>query len=152
MSAFSFRLQKVLDLRVNAEREALARLAAAVADLERREKDEAAFLEGRMEAWRQLHGCLAALPPSAVEGLLQQAGRMDQGLEAARAARGRATDRVEEARDHARRKQNERKAMETLKDRALEIHALEDRRREGRDMDETAGMRHARGSRGGDRS
>ena len=145
MPRFRFRLEQVLDHRSRREdlmRQELAQAMAAVAAQQERAVEAQRLVDCGLAGLRRLMEA-----PTELAAL--RAGHDELALARARAAHERATvQRLEEVADERRadlvRASQEREAISQLRERALERHQVEGRRREGIAMDELAMRRASR--------
>jgi flagellar FliJ protein len=144
---FTFRLERVRELREHVEGEAKEHLAASLSQQVR----GAAMLaqaSGRLAAAAdarraQEGGVLSAADLVAHE---RWAASLERDHEVAEAALQRYEAEVDQRRTALGEARKEREVLERLKDRQRAAHKLEAARREGAELDEIAIQRHLRGA------
>jgi flagellar export protein FliJ len=147
MKKYRFRLEALLRMRGLAEKDALRDLARALRELDQVEER----IEGLDARRRQVLAALEADPGTPVDapGLLlavEQLEALDRLRERAGRERARVLLAVDEERKKVQRRQSDRKAMESLDDKARAEHDLLLGREDLRLMDEVAaGARFRRG-------
>jgi flagellar FliJ protein len=145
MKIFTFRLDRVLDLRANREREQAATLGRAMRDEEQRQ-DELARASERLSRWsEQASGTTGRVAPAGTLrnlGLTVDAASRD--LDSAEASRDAARESVAEERERYGEARRDRRVVERLREQRLEAWNVEQTREERRDMDDIAGRRHPR--------
>ncbi len=146
MAAFRFRLQPVLDLRAQEERQSAQGLAMArvEADEARRARED---LESLREAGRvrlaQAHG--SGGPVGHLQNLAMVVGSVDAHVEAAHDQCRVADERVVESVKAFREAFRQRRSIDQLRERRLEEWRTEQNRTEQKTMDEVALTRHGKG-------
>lgn len=146
MAAFRFRLQSVLDLREQKERESAVDLAKA-----RNEADAARQAKEDLEAVRDAgRACLAqAHGAGGVVGHLQNLAyvvdQVDGQIERAADACRKADEQVAESLKEYHEAFKKRRSIDQLKTRLLDQWRWEENRTEQKSMDEVAATRHGRG-------
>jgi len=144
MSRFRFRLESVLRLRKAREKDAMVDVGRA----QRRVAEEEESLQSlhcqRALAWQELH---ADLPAGEGRGsstglLLHHIGCLDAATLCTKNRLRELEDAVAVARAFAEERRKEAAAVEKLRERASEEYDVEERRMEGRLMDEVATSRH----------
>ena len=149
-AGFPFRLQRVLKLRAQRERE----LAATLAQL-RREADVAgeacALLESAREAARAQIAAAAAggAPVGELRSLGWMLEQMDRHIGEARSAAAVAEARVRQAAKALGAATRERRVLDRLRERHLEARRAEETSTDRRTMDGVALARHTRPDRTG---
>lgn len=135
--AFRFRLQRVLDVAVQAERLAEGELAAAVARREEARMRLSALEDRRREQreafGRRLRAGLRAWEWAAHAAYL---ARLGEALEAAARELGEREAEVEACRAALVERMRERRALETLRDKAVSRHRQEEAVAARRALDE----------------
>lgn len=145
MSAFRFRLEKVLQLRKHEERQAALRLAEA-----RREAEEARRALEALEAIREqgrdrlarAHG--AGSFAGHLQNLRYLVDRIGQLVTEAGAATRAAEERVSAMLAELSAALQERRIVDRLRERSLEQWRVEQARAEQKAMDDVAATRHER--------
>jgi len=142
---FTFRLERVRELREHAEGQAKEQLAASLSQQMRGQAmltQASARLAAAADARRaQEGGVLSAADLVAHERWAQS---LERDHEAAEAALQRYEAEVTERRGELGEASKDREVLERLKTRQREAHRLESARREGAELDEIALQRHAR--------
>lgn len=150
MKPFRFRLQRVL--RVRELREEVARAEFLAADGPAREAEELASACGGdlRAAELELRDDLASGPLAPAAVILEQGALQDLERRRLGARRRAATLRhaAERLRDPLRDAQKDRRALERLRERALEVHRVEVEKEDNRVLDEVAGTRWRSGRSG----
>ncbi|MAG55204.1 MAG: flagellar export protein FliJ [Planctomycetes bacterium] len=148
MRRFQFRLAKVQKLRAAAEKEALLALARALQGLREAEAHLEAIRTQRQAVVDDLERHLATgrIDLSFIGLHHDEIAQLDDADERAITMIATARNAFEVAREEARIRQADRKALDHLEDRAREEHGEEERREEERLMDEVAAVLHRRES------
>jgi len=146
MAAFRFKLQPVLDLRQQAEKESARGLARARTEAERarsaREDLEAVRDAGRTRL-AQAHG--AGGPVGHLQNLALVVGSLDAHIAAAEDACRSADERVVESMKTFQEALKQRMSIDHLRTRRLDQWRAEQTKTEQKTMDEVALSRHGRG-------
>lgn len=144
MPAFRFRLQRVLDLRVIDEKEALTELGAAV----RRMEDAEGLIEELKTRSRQALDDLQMLMTAESLDVRELAhhvkalDHLDSVIQRSEIDAAQARQQMSDAQDKVMEARAERRAFEILREKALREHEREAGRSEMRRMDEVASNRH----------
>lgn len=137
MARFRYRMQSILDIKLKMETQAKQEFAAAQQRLNEEEEKLAALRERRAEyerrARQQLLGVLNRLDMAEnKEALL----RMDEYIAMQHIQIRKAEEKVEQAREKLAEVMKERKSHETLKDKAFEQFLMDEKKQEGKEVDE----------------
>ncbi len=137
MARFRYRMQSILDIKLKMETQAKQEFAAAQQSLNEEEKKLAALQERRADyerqARQQLLGALNCRDMSEnKEALL----RMDEYIALQYIQIRKAEEKVEQAREKLAEVMKERKSHETLKDKAFEQFLMDEKKQEGKEVDE----------------
>lgn len=151
MSAFSFRLEKVLELRRHVERETAAKLARARTEVETARQAMAA-LESARSAGRdhlaRAHGAGSSI--GQLQNLQYVLDRIGHLIDEAMTAANSAEQNVNAVLADMAVALRERRILDRLRERDLESWRIEQQRAEQRSMDEAALVRHAKARRSAD--
>ncbi|MCI9071844.1 MAG: flagellar export protein FliJ [Lachnospiraceae bacterium] len=137
MARFRYRMQSILDIKLKMETQAKQEFAAAQQRLNEEEEKLAALRERRAEyerrARQQLLGALNRRDMAEnKEALL----RMDEYIAMQHIQIRKAEEKVEQAREKLAEVMKERKSHETLKDKAFEQFLMDEKKQEGKEVDE----------------
>jgi flagellar FliJ protein len=149
MASFRFKLQSVLDLREQRERESAQGLARARTEAEtaRQAKEN---LESLRDAGRvglaKAHG--VGGPVGHLQNLAYVVGQVDDHIERADDACKKADEQVVESMKAFHEAFQERRSIDQLRTRRLEQWRWEENRTEQKTLDEVALTRHGRGAAG----
>lgn len=137
MARFRYRMQSILDIKLKMETQAKQEFAAAQQRLNEEEEKLAALRERRAEyerrARQQLLGVLNRRDMAEnKEALL----RMDEYIAMQHIQIRKAEEKVEQAREKLAEVMKERKSHETLKDKAFEQFLMDEKKQEGKEVDE----------------
>ncbi|MEW6756144.1 MAG: flagellar export protein FliJ [Candidatus Latescibacterota bacterium] len=137
MRRFTFRFQRVLELRLSIEEARKAALGEAMASLYREQQ-----VLAELEETRRRYQEAARLPPGTplYPGLLALGAaylqRLRREMEEQRGHIARAEQVVEDRRRRLAEARRERRVFEILRDKAWGEHLREEKRRQGRQLDE----------------
>ena len=137
MAKFIYRMQSILDIKLKMETQAKQEFAAAQQRLNEEEEKLAALQERRTDyerqARQQLLGTLNCRDMAEnKEALL----RMDEYIAQQHIQIRKAEEKVEQAREKLAEVMKERKSHETLKDKAFEQFLMDEKKQEGKEVDE----------------
>lgn len=137
MARFRYRMQSILDIKLKMETQAKQEFAEARMNLDREEERLAALRERRenyeRRAREQLMGALNCLEMAEnKEALL----RMDEYIALQLLQVREAEKKLEQAREKLAEVMKERKSHETLKEKAFEQFLLDEKKQEGKEVDE----------------
>ena len=142
---FTFRLERVRELREHAEGQAKEQLAASLTQQVRGEamlREASARLAAAADTRRAKEGNVLNAADLVAQERWAQA--LERDHEAAEAALRRYEAEVDERRAALGEASKEREVLERLKSRQRDAHQAESARREGVELDEMAIQRHAR--------
>lgn len=137
MARFRYRMQSILDIKLKMETQAKQEFAEARMNLDREEERLAALRERRenyeRRAREQLMGVLNCREMAEnKESLL----RMDEYISLQLLQVREAEKKLEQAREKLAEVMKERKSHETLKEKAFEQFLLDEKKQEGKEVDE----------------
>lgn len=137
MARFRYRMQSILDIKLKMETQAKQEFAEARMNLDREEERLAALRERRenyeRRAREQLMGALNCREMAEnKEALL----RMDEYIALQLLQVREAEKKLEQAREKLAEVMKERKSHETLKEKAFEQFLLDEKKQEGKEVDE----------------
>lgn len=151
MNAFSFRLEKVLELRRRAEQEMAAKLARARNEAEAARQAMLALQDARSAGLDQLaraHGAGSSV--GQLQNLQYVLDHIGHLIDEARTATRAAEENVNAAILDMNRARRERRILDRLRERDFESWQLEQQRAEQKILDEAALVRHGKARHGGD--
>lgn len=145
MARFRYRMQSILDIKLKMETQARQEFAQARMLLEQEEEKLKALKERKAEYERQAREMLLGTlncrnMAENKEALL----RMDEYIGGQLLRIREAETKVEQAREKLAEVMKERKSHETLKEKAFEQFLLEEKRQEGREVDELTSYTYGR--------
>ncbi len=145
MARFRYRMQSILDIKLKMETQARQEFAQARMLLEQEEEKLKALKERKAEYERQAREMLLGTlncrnMAENKEALL----RMDEYIGDQLLRIREAETKVEQAREKLAEVMKERKSHETLKEKAFEQFLLEEKRQEGREVDELTSYTYGR--------
>ncbi len=137
MARFRYRMQSILDIKLKMETQAKQEFAAAQQRLNEEEKKLAALQERRTDYERQARQqLLGALNCRDMAENKEALLRMDEYIALQNIQIRKAEEKVEQAREKLAEVMKERKSHETLKDKAFEQFLMDEKKQEGKEVDE----------------
>lgn len=148
MSAFRFRLDRVLRLRERAEREQARALGEALREEAAREAEARAAAERLARAAEQIGAADGhELPAGALANLRLARGAAEEQVDAARERVDEAGRQVDEERERWHEKRRDVRTLEKLREHRHEEWKLDETRREQKQSDDQTSSRPRRGER-----